>query len=99
MMPRMNSLLCLAAAAALLGAAATAAAQTRQTVERRVGDGRPLGAETRNWVELQVSGDAASANAPVMEGELAGHVWKRYADSFTQPIPATFDREGFTDER
>jgi hypothetical protein len=54
-----------------------------------------FGAGTRSWVDLQVSGSAASTIARPLPGEAATNVYERYANSFKQPIPAKFDRESF----
>ena len=51
------------------------------------------GAESRAWVDLQKSGKQASGAARPMPGEIADHVYQRYADSFKQPIPAKFKRQ------
>lgn len=55
----------------------------------------PLGAETRGWVELQQSNHAAMAAPRPMPGEVADRVYARYLDSFSHPIPETFERESF----
>lgn len=49
----------------------------------------------RDWMELQKSGSAASPVARPLPGELADRTFQRYADSFSQPIPETLDREEF----
>ncbi len=52
----------------------------------------------RDWVELQKSGAAASAVARPLPGELADRSFQRYADSFSQPIPETLNRDEFLSE-
>ncbi len=49
----------------------------------------------REWVELQKSNSAASPAARPMPGEIADKTFQRYANSFSQPIPATLNREEF----
>lgn len=49
----------------------------------------------RDWLELQKSGSAASPVARPVPGEIADRTFKRYADSFSQPIPETLNREEF----
>ena len=56
-----------------------------------------LGAETRAWVEVQKSGKQASGTPRPMSGDIADSVYKRYADSFKQPIPAEFKRQSTGD--
>lgn len=51
---------------------------------------RPLGAATRDWLALQRSGRAAGTAHPV-PGEIATLTWRRYVDSFRQPIPESFN--------
>lgn len=58
---------------------------------------KPLGDETKAWVDLQTSGQRASGAARPMPGEIADNVYQRYLDSFKQPIPAEFKRQS-TDE-
>lgn len=55
-----------------------------------------FGAGTRGWLELQVSGSAASTTARPLPGEAASHVYERYSNSFKHPIPETFERESFS---
>lgn len=52
----------------------------------------------RDWLELQKSGSAASAVDRPMPGEIADRSFQRYADSFSQPIPETLNREEFLSE-
>lgn len=58
---------------------------------------KPLGAESKAWVELQKSGKQASPVPKPMPGEIADNVYQRYADSFKQPIPAEFKRQSAGD--
>lgn len=51
------------------------------------------GRETREWLALQKSGAAASAETPTMSGEAAEKAYKRYLDSFGHPLPENFTRE------
>ena len=53
----------------------------------------PLGAETKEWLRLQNSGEQAANGPRPMPGEMADHVYQRYLDSFKQPIPAEFKRQ------
>lgn len=50
-------------------------------------------AETRSWIELQISGKQAASGPRPMPGEIASNVYQRYVDSFKQPIPAEFKRQ------
>lgn len=54
---------------------------------------KPLGDETKAWVDLQTSGKQASGAPRPMPGEIADNVYQRYLDSFKQPIPAEFKRQ------
>lgn len=58
--------------------------------------GGGFGAGTRNWLELQVSGSAASTTARPLPGDAASHVYERYSNSFKHPIPEKFARESFS---
>lgn len=58
----------------------------------------PAAGSARDWIELQKSGAAASAVARPLPGELADRSFQRYADSFSQPIPETLNREEFLSE-
>lgn len=49
----------------------------------------------QDWLELQKSGSAASATARPVPGEIADRTFQRYADSFSQPIPETLNRDEF----
>lgn len=55
-----------------------------------------MGAESRAWLDLQKSGKAASAAGRPQPGEVADKVYQRWLDSHDQPIPAQFNREGFS---
>ncbi|MGQ0618641.1 MAG: DUF3613 domain-containing protein [Panacagrimonas sp.] len=57
--------------------------------------GGPGSGSARDWVELQKSNSAASPIARPLPGEIADRSFQRYADSFSQQIPATLDREEF----
>lgn len=55
------------------------------------------GAETRAWLQLQTSNNAALGAARPMPGEVADAVFARYVKSFTHPIPETFNRDKFVE--
>lgn len=71
---------------------------TPVTAMAKSADLRPLGAQTRAWLELQKSGNAAVATPRPMSGEVADRVYDRYLKSFSHPIPATYSRERFLSE-
>ena len=48
-----------------------------------------------NGPTLQKSGNAASSETPMLSGEAADKVYKRYVDSFGHPLPEQFERESF----
>lgn len=48
---------------------------------------RPVGEETRRWLELQSSGVAASKSRQTVTGPVADAIYRRYVDSFKHPIP------------
>lgn len=52
----------------------------------------------RDWIDLQKSNAAASPVARPLPGEIADRSFQRYAESFSQPIPTTLDREEFLSE-
>jgi len=54
---------------------------------------KPMGEQTKAWVELQKGGQQASGAPRPMPGEIADNVYQRYADSFKLPIPAEFKRQ------
>lgn len=58
----------------------------------------PAPGSAQDWIELQVSGRAASPVGRPLPGEMADRSYQRYADSFSKPIPDTLDREGFLSE-
>lgn len=58
----------------------------------------PVGTHTRNWVQLQTSGTAASPVERTMPGDIADKTYDRFANSFTHPIPEKFEREKFTED-
>lgn len=59
-----------------------------------------FGSGARSWMDLQTSGSAASTTARPLPGDVATHVYERYANSFKHPIPETFEPESFsTDAR
>lgn len=83
----MKNLLLTGLGLAALGAAALASAESAPPTE--------FGAETKAWLELQESGNAAFGAARPMSGEVADKVWARYVESFTRPIPEEFERQNF----
>lgn len=54
------------------------------------------GAQTREWLELQKSGNAVEGAARPMPGEVADKVYQRYVDSFGRPIPESYSRDSIT---
>ncbi|MES2684425.1 MAG: DUF3613 domain-containing protein [Pseudomonadota bacterium] len=66
----------------------TVAAEDRQ---------KPLGNESKAWIDLQKSGSQASGAPRPMPADIADKVYQRYADSFKQPIPAEFKRQSTGD--
>ncbi|MCK5768774.1 DUF3613 domain-containing protein [Algiphilus sp.] len=60
-------------------------------------DAPPVGNETRQWLDLQVSGETASRPPSGMDGEVAQRVWERYLKSFTHDIPESFERSSFVE--
>ena len=57
-------------------------------------NGAALGADTRAWLQLQASGNAAVGTARPLPGEAADAIYQRYLDSFTHPVPEQFERQG-----
>ena len=57
---------------------------------------RPLGSESRAWLGLQASNNAALGWARPLPGDAADRIYQRYLNSFSQPIPAKFDRADFS---
>lgn len=66
----------------------SAAAQTRDAVTVPTNSAQA-------WLDLQVSGSAASPDERPMPGEIADKVYQRYVESFTQPIPESLKRDNF----
>jgi hypothetical protein len=58
----------------------------------------PIGSDTRAWLQLQSSGQAAGSELRGLPGEVADKVYQRYVDSFAHPIPVTFPRDSFVGE-
>lgn len=56
------------------------------------------GDESRAWLDLQASGNAASPTPASLPGEVADRVYARYLKSFEQPIPEHLEREKFSSE-
>lgn len=54
---------------------------------------KPLGEQSKAWLDLQKGGQQASGAPRPLPGEIADNVYQRYADSFKQPIPAEFKRQ------
>lgn len=48
------------------------------------------GEQTRQWLELQKNGHAASPNKQTLPGPAAAQIYQRYLNSFTHPIPEYF---------
>lgn len=84
----------IAAPLVLLAAAAPSFAQ-QQTTDNS--DDVRFGENTRNWVQLQVSGEAAERPPAGFSAEIADRVWKRYSKSFENEIPESFERESFSE--
>lgn len=61
-------------------------------------DAQPLGSQTRAWIDLQTSNNAAYGAPEPVPGEVASRVYERYLKSFEQAIPETFERESFIEE-
>lgn len=51
------------------------------------------GDETRNWLELQRSGQHASETPQPLSGEVAAVIYQRFTDSFAHPIPEYYSGE------
>lgn len=49
-----------------------------------------VGKQTRDALELQRSGQAASTTPRPMSGEVAERAHRRYVESFSHPIPESF---------
>lgn len=48
------------------------------------------GEQTRQWLELQKNGQAASTHHQTLPGPAAAQIYQRYLNSFTHPIPEYF---------
>jgi len=84
----------LVATLALLVAAGPSFGQQDAAVDS---DESAFGDNARSWVQLQVSGDAAEGPPEGFSAEIADRVWKRYAKSFDNEIPESFERESFSE--
>lgn len=73
----------------------SAGAPTRAAAEEGT---PPVPGSARDWVELQISGRAASPVERPLPGEMADRSYQRYVDTFSKPIPDTLAREGFLSE-
>lgn len=71
------------------------AAQAQPPGRQAVNELLVSGAETRAWLSLQKSGVAAPTDSRPMSGEVGERVYERYLESYTRPIPETFEREEF----
>lgn len=60
-------------------------------------DGPEVGQKTRDLVDLQISGTAASPAPRPLPGDIAERIYDRYAESFSQPVPDNFSRETFVE--
>lgn len=54
------------------------------------GNDPEMGEQTRNWLDLQRNGNAASSQPQTISGPVAAKIHQRYQDSFTHPIPEYF---------
>ncbi len=54
-----------------------------------------VGDQTRAWLELQDSGNAALGALRPLPGEVADKVYQRYVESFDNQIPERYERERF----
>jgi len=52
-----------------------------------------VGKQTREALQLQRSGQSASATERPMSGEVAERTHRRYVESFSHPIPESFKDE------
>jgi hypothetical protein len=77
----------LIALSALLLSLPLAAAEEGQATSNEVGK------QTREALELQRSGRAASETERPMSGEVAERTHRRYVESFSHPIPESFKDE------
>lgn len=58
-----------------------------------------FGNEAKAWIDLQLSGSAASTVERPMPGEIADRTYDRYAQSFSYKIPETLDRSDFVESK
>lgn len=75
--------------AAMFAATCGASAAADDAKVPRVGD------DTRAWLELQASGNAALGSLRPMPGEVADKAYQRYLKSFDNTIPESYERESF----
>ncbi|MHA7834174.1 MAG: DUF3613 domain-containing protein [Algiphilus sp.] len=68
-----------------------------QSVAEQEEEPARFGQHTRDWVQLQVSGDAAEGPPAGFSAEIADRVWKRYRKSFENEIPESFERQSFAE--
>lgn len=68
-----------------------------QPVAQEEEESSRFGQHTRDWVQLQVSGDAADGPPTGFSAEIADRVWKRYSKSFENEIPESFERQSFAE--
>lgn len=54
-----------------------------------------VGEQTRAWLDLQRSNNAAYGAVRPMPGDVADKVYERYLNSFTHPIPEFYKRDRF----
>lgn len=52
-----------------------------------------VGLGTKQWLELQRSGFAASQNRQTVSGPVASAIYQRYVDSFKHPIPDLYQSQ------
>jgi hypothetical protein len=71
----------------LLGLPLAAAAEDKAAA------GQAVGQQTREALELQRSGQSASTTERPASGEVADRTHRRYVDSFSHPIPESFQDE------
>lgn len=48
------------------------------------------GEQTRQWLEMQKNGQAASSQNQTLPGPAAAQIYQRYLNSFSHPIPEYF---------
>ncbi len=55
------------------------------------------GAETRQWLQLQVRGAQSDPQPPRQPGEAASRAYQRYLKSFERPVPESYfaNQHGF----